>query len=108
MPYLLRVRRFYATLSGRNRPRFLTNDSRSCTSTLRIIRSTQNPLQCPPYTTVCGGIAMVPTLFFYELGLIALVWVCLMLYWLWPNDSAARRQPIALSKPPRRKQPNQP
>ena len=27
MPYLLRVRRFYATLSGRNLPRFLTNDS---------------------------------------------------------------------------------
>src|SRR5438876_913491 len=26
MPYLLRVRRFYATLSGRNLPRFLTND----------------------------------------------------------------------------------
>jgi hypothetical protein len=51
---------------------------------------------------------MVPTLFFYELGLIALVLVFLMLYWLWPNDSAARRQPIALSKPPRRKQPNQP
>jgi hypothetical protein len=31
---------------------------------------------------------MVPTLFFYELGLMALVWVFLMLYWLWPNDPA--------------------
>jgi hypothetical protein len=51
---------------------------------------------------------MVPTLFCYELGLIALVWVFLMLYWLWPNDSAARRQPIALSKPPRRKPPKPP
>ena len=51
---------------------------------------------------------MVPILFFYELGLIALLWIFLMLYWLWPNDSAARRQPIALSKPPRRKPPNPP
>jgi hypothetical protein len=40
---------------------------------------------------------MVPTLVFHELGLVALVWVFLMLYWLWPNDSAARRQPNALS-----------
>src|SRR6266851_9623049 len=35
MPYLLRVRRFYATLSGRNRPRFLTNDS--CLRTITAI-----------------------------------------------------------------------
>ena len=45
---------------------------------------------------------MVPTLFFYQLGLVALVWFFLMLYWLWPNAAAARRQPIAPSKPPRR------
>ena len=45
---------------------------------------------------------MVPTLFFYQLGLVALVWFFLMLYWLWPNDAAARRQPIAPSKPLRR------
>ena len=51
---------------------------------------------------------MVPTLFFYELGLVALVWIFLMLYCLWPNDSAAHRQPIAPSRPPQRKQCNQP
>src|SRR3989441_10352326 len=33
---------------------------------------------------------MIPTLFFYELGLVALVWLFLMLYWLWPNDPATR------------------
>ena len=44
---------------------------------------------------------MVPTLFFYQLGLVALVWFFLMLSWLWPNDSAAHRQPIAPSKPSR-------
>lgn len=45
---------------------------------------------------------MVPTLFFYHLGLVALVWCFLMLYWLWPNDSTARRQSSAPSTPPRR------
>ena len=33
---------------------------------------------------------MIPTLFFYELGLVALVWLFLMLYWLWPNAPATR------------------
>src|SRR4029450_8069090 len=50
---------------------------------------------------------MVPTLFFYELGLVALVWIFLMLYGLWPNASAARHQAIAASKPPRRKRSKQ-
>ncbi len=30
---------------------------------------------------------MVPTLFFYQLMLIALLWLCLMLHWVWPSDS---------------------
>jgi hypothetical protein len=46
---------------------------------------------------------MVPPLVFYELGLIALVWLFLMLSWLGSNATAVRRQPIAPSKPPRRK-----
>ena len=29
---------------------------------------------------------MIPTLFFYELVLVALAWLFLMLWWLWPND----------------------
>jgi IS1 family transposase len=32
---------------------------------------------------------MVPNLFFYQLALVALVWLCLMLQWAWPSDSAA-------------------
>jgi IS1 family transposase len=32
---------------------------------------------------------MVSHLFFYQLTLIALVWLCLMLQWMWPSDSAA-------------------
>src|ERR687888_1368236 len=32
---------------------------------------------------------MVSHLFFYQLTLIALVWLCLMLHWRWPSDSAA-------------------
>jgi IS1 family transposase len=31
---------------------------------------------------------MVPGLFFYQLVLIALVWLCLMLHWMWPSDPA--------------------
>src|SRR6516165_10849390 len=38
---------------------------------------------------VCGGVAMVSHLFFYQLTLIALVWLCLMLQWMWPSASAA-------------------
>jgi len=31
---------------------------------------------------------MVSALFFYQLGLIVLVWLCLMLHWAWPSDTA--------------------
>ena len=34
---------------------------------------------------------MVSHLVFYQLGLIALVWVFLMLSWLWPSEPAAAR-----------------
>jgi IS1 family transposase len=47
--------------------------------------------------------AMVPTLFFYHLGLVALVYVFLMLCWLWPNDAASPHQPIVPTQPSRRK-----
>jgi hypothetical protein len=33
---------------------------------------------------------MVPTLFFYQLLLVALLWVFLLLYWLEPNNPAVR------------------
>src|SRR5262245_29619462 len=36
-----------------------------------------------------GGFAMVSHLFFYQLTLIALVWLCVMLHRVWPSDSAA-------------------
>jgi hypothetical protein len=32
---------------------------------------------------------MVSHLFFYQLTLIALVWLCVILQWAWPSDSAA-------------------
>ena len=38
---------------------------------------------------------MVPDLFFYQLLLIALVWLCLMLHWVWPSDPACARRPRA-------------
>jgi IS1 family transposase len=47
---------------------------------------------------------MVSHLFFYQLTLIALVWLCLMLHWMWPSDSAACPTiPEPLPPPPTRK-----
>lgn len=51
---------------------------------------------------------MVSTLFFCQLGLVALVCVFLMLCWLWPDDVMAQRQSIAPSKPPRRNRSSEP
>jgi IS1 family transposase len=45
---------------------------------------------------------MVSHLFFYQLTLIALVWLCVMLQWVWPSDSAACPTPLA-PPPPRPK-----
>jgi hypothetical protein len=51
---------------------------------------------------------MVPTLFFSQLSLVALVCVFLMLCWLWPNDAASPHQPSVLTKPSRRKRSKEP
>src|SRR5262245_3038095 len=58
---------------------------------------------------------MVPALFFYQLVLVALVWLCLMLHWTWPSDPPLRarhpRSPQAhgpsasMSPPPLRASP---
>ena len=48
---------------------------------------------------------MVSNLFFYQLVLIALVWLFLMLHWLWPSESAAARRltPAQPVPPPRKR-----
>src|SRR5215510_3643479 len=46
---------------------------------------------------------MVSNLFFYQLMLIALVWLCLMLHGLWPSEPAAERLTTAQPPPPSRK-----
>ena len=51
---------------------------------------------------------MVPTLFFYQLGLVVLVCVFLMLCWLWPNDAASPHQPIVPTTPSRRQRSKEP
>ena len=43
---------------------------------------------------------MVPNLFFYQLVLIALVWLCVMLQWAWPSDPAAACPPTREPPPP--------
>jgi IS1 family transposase len=51
---------------------------------------------------------MVPTLFVYQLGLVALVCVFLMLCGLWPNAAASPHQPLVPPKPSRRKRSTEP
>src|SRR5215831_306321 len=46
---------------------------------------------------------MVSPLFFYQLTLIALVWLCVMLQWAWPSDSAAACPSPLAPTPPRLK-----
>jgi len=50
---------------------------------------------------------MVSHLFFYQLVLIALVWLCLMLQWAWPSDPAAVCPPAELPPllPKRKREP---
>jgi IS1 family transposase len=50
---------------------------------------------------------MVSHLFYYQLALIALVWLCLMLHWAWPSDPATCPPPSepASPKPKRHREP---
>src|SRR5262249_15838626 len=45
---------------------------------------------------------MVPNLFFYQLAVVALVWLCVMLHWVWPSDRATVQPTPPQSMPPRR------
>jgi IS1 family transposase len=51
---------------------------------------------------------MVSHLFFYQLVLVALVWLCLMLQWVWPSDSVAPCLTTLEPLPPRRKRSREP
>jgi IS1 family transposase len=51
---------------------------------------------------------MVPDLFFYQLVLVALVWVCLMLQWVWPSDCAPAHPTPPPPTPPRRQRSREP
>jgi len=52
---------------------------------------------------------MVSPLFFYQLTLIALIWLCVMLHWVWPSDAAAcptLPEPLP-PRPKRKREPTQ-
>jgi hypothetical protein len=51
---------------------------------------------------------MVPALFFSQLVLVALVWVCLMLYGVWPSDCATAHPTPPHPTPPRRQRRREP
>jgi hypothetical protein len=46
---------------------------------------------------------MVSHLFFYQLALVVLVWLCVMLQWVWPSDPVAACSTTQEPPPPRRK-----
>ena len=46
---------------------------------------------------------MIPALFFYQLVLVALVWLCLMLQWVWPSDRVTAQPTPPPPTPPRHK-----
>src|SRR5919109_307775 len=50
---------------------------------------------------------MLPTLFFYQLVLVALVWLCVMLQWAWPSDPTTGPPPSEPTppKPKRHREP---
>jgi hypothetical protein len=51
---------------------------------------------------------MVSHLFFYQLVLVALVWLCLGLHWVWPSDPAAVCPTAPGPPPPVPKRPQEP
>ena len=51
---------------------------------------------------------MVSHLFFYQLTLIVLVWLCVMLQWVWPSDSATECPTPLAPPPPRPKRKREP
>ena len=51
---------------------------------------------------------MVSHLFFYQLVLVALVWLCVMLHWTWPSDPAPVWPTTPEPLPPLRKRKREP
>ncbi len=51
---------------------------------------------------------MVPDLFFSQLVLVALVWLCVMLHWVWPSDCAPAHPTPPQPTPPRRQRRREP
>src|SRR6266705_3251096 len=51
---------------------------------------------------------MVSALFFYQLVLVALVWLCVMLHWAWPSDPATACPTTREPTPPLRKRHREP
>jgi IS1 family transposase len=51
---------------------------------------------------------MVSELFFYQLVLIALLWLCCMLHWVWPSDGGVTRPTPSQPTPPLRRRSREP
>src|SRR5712692_4867625 len=89
----------------------LAND-RSCTSILRINLQRENQVKCICSAHRRGGYSMADSLVFNALLLLALLWIGVMVYGLWPSGPTApvlahpqpdkptpRRSPKSAEKP---------
>src|ERR1041385_9132884 len=80
----------------------------SCTSTLRIIRSVRESGTIPRFTTERGGCVMIPHLFFYQLAVLGLLWLCVMLHAAWPSRCMTAQGTLAKPILPRRQRSTEP
>ena len=62
----------------------------SCIRPLRIIPLVPKPGKMPSSHNDLRGIAMVPHRFYYQLALLAIIWLFVMLHLSWPRRSAPR------------------
>ena len=68
-----------------------------------------NPVQCPVSTRFEGGKTMISHLFYYQLALLALVWLFVMLHVAWPKRGVTTPpMPVTPIIKPRRKGVNEP
>ena len=85
-------------------------DSRPCTWSLRIIAPPRKPGTMFPYYSMVGGYAMILHLFYYQLVVLGLLWLCVMLHHIWLSRDALSHQRRAEPEPIKlkRKRSNEP
>lgn len=80
----------------------------SCTSPLRIIPSTQKPGKMPQLNPFWRGHCHGVTLFYYQLALLAIMWLFIMLHLSWPRRRTTPPPAPGTPITPKRKRSSEP